>query len=47
LAEIEHIDDEADGAGINFVKIDDKQRKKWEFSLCQQSFSTSSIQRNL
>lgn len=24
LAEIEHIDDEADGAGINFVKVDDK-----------------------
>ncbi|XP_021697966.1 uncharacterized protein LOC5573987 isoform X7 [Aedes aegypti] len=28
LAEIEHIDDEADGAGINFVKIDDKQMAK-------------------
>ncbi|XP_015589839.1 uncharacterized protein LOC107265186 isoform X4 [Cephus cinctus] len=28
LAEIEHIDDEADGAGINFVKIDDKQLAK-------------------
>ncbi|XP_975074.1 uncharacterized protein hlk isoform X6 [Tribolium castaneum] len=25
LAEVEHIDDEADAAGINFVKIDDKQ----------------------
>uniref|UniRef100_A0A182YNV8 Uncharacterized protein n=1 Tax=Anopheles stephensi TaxID=30069 RepID=A0A182YNV8_ANOST len=28
LAEIEHIDDEADGAGINFVKINDKQMAK-------------------
>ncbi|XP_046997405.1 uncharacterized protein LOC124612943 isoform X3 [Schistocerca americana] len=28
LVEIEHIDDEADGAGINFVKIDDKQMAK-------------------
>ncbi|XP_031616558.1 uncharacterized protein LOC116336680 isoform X3 [Contarinia nasturtii] len=28
LAEIEHIDDEADGAGINFVKIDDKTMAK-------------------
>ncbi|XP_076227212.1 hulk isoform X2 [Nomia melanderi] len=28
LAEIEHIDDEADGAGIKFVKIDDKQLSK-------------------
>lgn len=28
LAEIEHIDDEADGAGINFVKIDDKGMAK-------------------
>ncbi|XP_053689496.1 uncharacterized protein LOC128738420 [Sabethes cyaneus] len=28
LTEIEHIDDEADGAGINFVKIDDKQMAK-------------------
>lgn len=28
LAEIEHIDDEADGAGINFVKIDDKLMAK-------------------
>uniref|UniRef100_A0ABD2XLF9 Thioredoxin domain-containing protein n=1 Tax=Trichogramma kaykai TaxID=54128 RepID=A0ABD2XLF9_9HYME len=28
LSEIEHIDDEADGAGINFVKIDDKQMAK-------------------
>ncbi|GFG32944.1 hypothetical protein Cfor_05504, partial [Coptotermes formosanus] len=28
LAEIEHIDDEADGAGIDFVKIDDKQMAK-------------------
>ncbi|XP_055320474.1 uncharacterized protein LOC129577457 isoform X10 [Sitodiplosis mosellana] len=28
LAEIEHIDDEADGAGINFVKIDDKSMAK-------------------
>ncbi|XP_012276468.1 uncharacterized protein LOC105697598 isoform X2 [Orussus abietinus] len=28
LTEIEHIDDEADGAGINFVKIDDKQLAK-------------------
>lgn len=28
LAEIEHIDDEADGAGINFVKIDDKAMAK-------------------
>lgn len=28
LAEIEHIDDEADSAGINFVKIDDKQLAK-------------------
>ncbi|XP_014468405.1 PREDICTED: uncharacterized protein LOC106741192 isoform X4 [Dinoponera quadriceps] len=28
LAEIEHIDDEADGAGIKFVKIDDKQLAK-------------------
>ncbi|XP_063909569.1 uncharacterized protein LOC135127148 isoform X3 [Zophobas morio] len=28
LAECEHIDDEADAAGINFVKIDDKQMAK-------------------
>ncbi|XP_044743399.1 uncharacterized protein LOC123305679 isoform X4 [Chrysoperla carnea] len=28
LAEIEHIDDEADSAGINFVKIDDKTMAK-------------------
>jgi len=28
LTEIEHIDDEADSAGINFVKIDDKQLAK-------------------
>lgn len=28
LAEIEHIDDEADGAGIDFVKIDDKAMAK-------------------
>ncbi|RVE50479.1 hypothetical protein evm_004904 [Chilo suppressalis] len=28
LAEIEHIDDDADGAGINFVKIDDRQMAK-------------------
>ncbi|XP_057338837.1 uncharacterized protein LOC130676540 isoform X4 [Microplitis mediator] len=28
LTEIEHIDDEADHAGINFVKIDDKQLAK-------------------
>ncbi|XP_043251155.1 uncharacterized protein LOC122396621 isoform X5 [Colletes gigas] len=28
LVEIEHIDDEADGAGIKFVKIDDKQLSK-------------------
>ncbi|XP_054268035.1 uncharacterized protein LOC128989922 isoform X4 [Macrosteles quadrilineatus] len=28
LAEIEHIDDEAEGAGIDFVKIDDKQMAK-------------------
>ncbi|XP_011696351.1 PREDICTED: uncharacterized protein LOC105455018 isoform X4 [Wasmannia auropunctata] len=28
LMEIEHIDDEADGAGIKFVKIDDKQLSK-------------------
>lgn len=28
LAEIEHIDDEADSAGIKFVKIDDKQLAK-------------------
>lgn len=28
LAEIEHIDDEADGAGINFVKIDEKSMAK-------------------
>lgn len=28
LSEIEHIDDEADGAGINFVKIDDKLMAK-------------------
>lgn len=28
LAEIEHIDDEADGAGIKFVKIDDKDMAK-------------------
>lgn len=28
MAEIEHIDDEADGAGIKFVKIDDKQLAK-------------------
>ena len=28
MSEIEHIDDEADGAGINFVKIDDKKLAK-------------------
>ncbi|XP_018568275.1 uncharacterized protein LOC108908653 isoform X1 [Anoplophora glabripennis] len=28
LSEVEHIDDEADSAGINFVKIDDKQMAK-------------------
>ncbi|XP_017783301.1 PREDICTED: uncharacterized protein LOC108567391 isoform X2 [Nicrophorus vespilloides] len=28
LAEVEHIDDEADSAGINFVKIDDKNLAK-------------------
>ena len=28
LAEIEHIDDEADSVGIKFVKIDDKQLAK-------------------
>ncbi|XP_068911270.1 uncharacterized protein hlk isoform X7 [Tenebrio molitor] len=28
LVEVEHIDDEADAAGINFVKIDDKQMAK-------------------
>ncbi|XP_028043779.1 uncharacterized protein LOC114253198 isoform X1 [Bombyx mandarina] len=28
LAEIEHIDDDADAAGINFVKIDDRQMAK-------------------
>lgn len=28
LAEVEHIDDEADKAGIDFVKIDDKQMAK-------------------
>ncbi|XP_075212452.1 hulk isoform X4 [Lycorma delicatula] len=28
LAELEHIDDEADGAGIDFVKIDDKKLAK-------------------
>lgn len=28
LSEIEHIDDEADGAGIDFVKIDDKKMAK-------------------
>lgn len=28
LAEIEHIDDEADESGINFVKIDDRQMAK-------------------
>lgn len=28
LAEVEHIDDEADAAGINFVKVDDKQMAK-------------------
>lgn len=28
LSEVEHIDDEADGAGINFVKIDDKSLVK-------------------
>ncbi|XP_037963657.1 uncharacterized protein LOC105392584 isoform X6 [Plutella xylostella] len=28
LAEIEHIDDDADGAGINFVKIDDRAMAK-------------------
>ncbi|KAJ8921397.1 hypothetical protein NQ315_003013 [Exocentrus adspersus] len=28
LTEVEHIDDEADSAGINFVKIDDKQMAK-------------------
>lgn len=32
LAEIEHIDDEADGAGINFIKIDDKKMAK-EFGI--------------
>ncbi|XP_032681273.1 uncharacterized protein LOC116848848 isoform X2 [Odontomachus brunneus] len=29
LAEIEHIDDDADGVGIKFVKIDDKQLAKY------------------
>lgn len=28
LAEVEHIDDDADAAGINFVKIDDKSLAK-------------------
>lgn len=28
LAEIEHIDDDADAAGIDFVKIDDKKMAK-------------------
>lgn len=28
LAEIEHIDDDADDSGINFVKIDDRQMAK-------------------
>lgn len=28
LAEIEHIDDDADAAGIDFVKIDDKKLAK-------------------
>ena len=28
MAEVEHIDDEADKAGIDFVKIDDKQMAK-------------------
>lgn len=28
LAEVEHIDDEADAAGINFVKIDDRNLAK-------------------
>lgn len=28
LAEVEHIDDDADKAGIDFVKIDDKQMAK-------------------
>ena len=28
LAELEHIDDEADGVGIDFVKIDDKTMAK-------------------
>lgn len=28
LAEVEHIDDEADSAGINFVKIDDRNLAK-------------------
>ncbi|CAH1962794.1 unnamed protein product [Acanthoscelides obtectus] len=28
LTEVEHIDDEADSAGINFIKIDDKQLAK-------------------
>lgn len=28
LAEIEHIDDDADAAGIDFVKIDDRQMAK-------------------
>lgn len=28
LAEIEHIDDDADGANIKFVKIDDRQMAK-------------------
>lgn len=28
LLEVEHIDDEADAAGINFVKIDDKKMAK-------------------
>lgn len=28
LSEIEHIDDDADGAGIKFVKLDDKQLAK-------------------
>lgn len=28
LLEVEHIDDEADAAGINFVKVDDKKMAK-------------------
>lgn len=32
LTEIEHIDDDADNAGINFIKMDDKQMEK-EFGI--------------